>query len=263
MMIDRPNLSGIAVGAMLMLCSIYLMELSKKKKKCKGEEDEVAVGSVNNSNGKGKSKKQLYQGKKTVCAFLGSSVGTRNDYVEAARALGKVLADSNLVLVYGGGNIGLMGELARAHDKAGGTLHGVIPRNLFEIELVSDNTVQLENQEVTGSMHERKQRMAELADCFICLPGGFGTMEEMLEAITWTKLGIHKKPVGLLNVNGFWTNMHEMFSHAVTEGFVGADELNGIVCIDEDPETLVQKLLSSDTYDSDIWSRANSKRSDE
>ena len=150
MMIDRPNLSGIAVGAMLMLCSIYLMELSKKKKKCKGEEDEVAVGSVNNSNGKGKSKKQLYQGKKTVCAFLGSSVGTRNDYVEAARALGKVLADSNLVLVYGGGNIGLMGELARAHDKAGGTLHGVIPRNLFEIELVSDNTVQLENQEVTA-----------------------------------------------------------------------------------------------------------------
>ncbi|GBG33314.1 Cytokinin riboside 5'-monophosphate phosphoribohydrolase [Hondaea fermentalgiana] len=177
-----------------------------------------------------------------VCVFLGSRSGAQQAYIEAARALGKEIARQGFSLIYGGGDVGLMGELARSVHESGGTVVGVIPRALAGREL-SGVGVQIDNTVVTSTMHERKQLMASFADAFIALPGGFGTMEEVVEAITWTQLGIHDKPVGLLNTCGFWEPMHQMFKHATSEGFINDASLD-IVVMEADPAVMLDRVMS-------------------
>jgi len=157
-----------------------------------------------------------------IGVFCGSSEGTRPDYADAARALAAELVKRKLGLVYGGGSVGLMGVLADTALAAGGEVIGVIPGPLASRELAHPGLTEMR---VVGSMHERKATMAALVDGFIALPGGLGTFEETLEILTWAQLGIHRKPVGVLNVAGYWDGLLRMLSHAVGEGFVRRDYL--------------------------------------
>jgi hypothetical protein len=162
---------------------------------------------------------------KRICVFCGSSGGHDPRYRAAAEAVGRTLAGRGIELVYGGGNIGLMGAVADACLAAGGTVTGVIPESLMGKEVAGrpvDHRA-LTRLEVVDSMHTRKARMAELADGFIALPGGFGTFEEFCEILTWGQLGFHAKPMGLLNVSGFYDPLLALFDHAVREGFLRAE----------------------------------------
>jgi uncharacterized protein (TIGR00730 family) len=141
---------------------------------------------------------------KRVCVFCGSSPGEHADYTEAARGLGVALVSRGLGLVYGGGGVGLMGELANSVLAAGGEVVGVIPRSLYEKEVAHTGVTDLR---VVGSMHERKALMADLADAFIALPGGVGTLEELFEVVTWAQLGFHGKPCGVLDVRGYFEHL--------------------------------------------------------
>jgi uncharacterized protein (TIGR00730 family) len=154
---------------------------------------------------------------KRICVFCGSSPGARPSYVAAAKELARHLAAHKIGVVYGGGNVGLMGALADAALEAGGEIIGVIPQSLVEKELAHQGLTDLR---VVGSMHQRKALMAELADAFIALPGGYGTFEEFCEVLTWTQLGLHRKPCGLLNVAGYYDALLALFDHAVREEFV-------------------------------------------
>jgi uncharacterized protein (TIGR00730 family) len=157
---------------------------------------------------------------KSICVFCGSSSGGAPAYRESAQALGQELVRRGLRLVYGGGNVGLMGVLADTVMREGGEAIGVIPRALRAKEVAHLALTQLR---VVGSMHERKALMAELCDAFLALPGGFGTLEEFCEVLTWAQLGLHAKPCGLLNVNGYYDPLLKLFDHAVTEGFLRAE----------------------------------------
>ncbi|HKB26621.1 MAG TPA: TIGR00730 family Rossman fold protein [Methylomirabilota bacterium] len=154
---------------------------------------------------------------KRVCVFCGSAEGARPVYAEAARDLGAELVRRGLGLVYGGGSVGLMGALADAVLAAGGEVVGVIPGPLATRELAHPGLSELR---VVPTMHERKATMARLSDAFVALPGGLGTFEETLEVLTWAQLGIHAKPVGALDVQGYWDGLRRMLAHAVEEGFV-------------------------------------------
>lgn len=154
---------------------------------------------------------------KRICVFCGSSAGARPEYAEAARALAAELVGRKLGLVYGGGSVGLMGVLADAALTQGGEVIGVIPKPLASRELAHAGLTEMR---VVQSMHERKATMASLVDGFVALPGGLGTFEETLEVLTWAQLGIHRKPVGVLNVNGYFDGLLQMLAHAVSEGFV-------------------------------------------
>ncbi|HEV8674612.1 MAG TPA: TIGR00730 family Rossman fold protein [Methylomirabilota bacterium] len=154
---------------------------------------------------------------KRICVFAGSSPGGHSAYAAAARDLAAELIRRKLGLVYGGGSVGLMGVLADAVLAEGGEVIGVIPGPLSGPELAHGGLTDLR---VVGSMHERKALMADLADGFIALPGGLGTLEETLEVLTWAQLGIHRKPLGLLNVRGYYDGLLRMLAHAVGEGFV-------------------------------------------
>jgi uncharacterized protein (TIGR00730 family) len=159
---------------------------------------------------------------KRICVFCGSNAGHDPRYRSAAEALGRLLAGRGAELVYGGGNVGLMGIVADACLDAGGTVTGVIPEALIGKE-VAGRAVDhrgLTRLEIVDSMHTRKARMAELADGFIALPGGFGTFEEFCEILTWGQLGFHVKPMGLLNVNGFYDPLLALFDRAVADGFL-------------------------------------------
>ncbi len=159
---------------------------------------------------------------KRICVFCGSNAGHEPRYRSAAEALGRPLAGRGAELVYGGGNVGLMGIVADACLDAGGTVTGVIPEALIGKE-VAGRAVDhrgLTRLEIVDSMHTRKARMAELADGFIALPGGFGTFEEFCEILTWGQLGFHVKPMGLLNVNGFYDPLLALFDRAVADGFL-------------------------------------------
>jgi len=175
---------------------------------------------------------------KRVCVFCGSRNGTRDQYVAAARRMGEALARRGIGLVYGGGGIGLMGILADAALSAGGDVIGVIPEALMAREVAHRGLTDLR---VVASMHERKALMAELADAFVALPGGFGTLEEFCESLTWAQLGIHRKPCGLLNVEGFFDPLLLLFDHAVRERFVSPDH-RSLVVVEEDPERLLDAL---------------------
>jgi uncharacterized protein (TIGR00730 family) len=173
-----------------------------------------------------------------VCVFCGSSPGARPEYAEAARALARELVRRRLGVVYGGGSVGLMGILADAALAEGGDVIGVIPRGLASRELLHAGLTELR---VVESMHERKATMAELADAFVSLPGGLGTLEETLEVLTWSQLGIRRKPVALLNVRGYWDALLRLLTHAADEGFVRREYL-GLLLTAERPETLLEQL---------------------
>lgn len=154
---------------------------------------------------------------RSVCVFCGASIGANPAYRVAAVALGEAIARRGLRLVYGGGAVGLMGVVADAAMAAGGEVVGIIPQSLLDAEVGHKGLSRLE---VVDGMHARKARMAELSDAFIALPGGLGTLEELFEVWTWGQLGYHAKPLGLLDVNGFYTKLGDFLDHIVEEGFV-------------------------------------------
>lgn len=176
-----------------------------------------------------------------ICVFCGSSIGVKNQYVEVARLLGRQLAVRGLGLVYGGGNIGLMEVVAEACRAEHGQVIGVVPKFMAEKQLARHDVSTLH---VVGSMHERKALMADLADGFIALPGGYGTLEEFCEMITWRQLQLHQKPCGLLNVEGFFDAFLAFLDHQTQEGFL-APENRALVRVAADPETLLD-LLAAD-----------------
>ena len=179
---------------------------------------------------------------KALCVFAGSNAGKPPAYADAARALGEALARRGITLVFGGGRIGLMGAVSQAARNAGGRVIGVIPAALQRKELAYDG-VDLTELIVVRSMHERKARMAELADGFVALPGGFGTFEEICEMITWAQLGIHRKPCGLVNVDGYYDGLQGQFDRAVGDGLLRAGH-RGLVVAEPDPERLLDHMAA-------------------
>ena len=175
---------------------------------------------------------------KRLCVFCGSGYGVHPAYAQAARQLGECLVRERIGLVYGGSNVGLMGELARTVLHAGGDVVGVIPRALVEKELAF---TELADLRIVESMHERKALMAELADGFIALPGGLGTLEELFEMLTWAQLNIHDKPCGLLNVQGFYSQLTGFLDHTVDQGFVEPD-YRAMIVVEEDPDALIRRF---------------------
>jgi hypothetical protein len=173
-----------------------------------------------------------------VTVFCGSNPGRRPDYAQAARQLAHELAAGGIGLVYGGSSVGTMGVLARAVLQAGGEVIGVIPRLLVEREVAF---TALPDLRVVDSMQERKVQMAELADAFIALPGGIGTMDEFFEMVSWTQLGLQRKPCGLLNVCGYYDRLIGFVDHAVDQGFI-RQEHRSIVVVDHDPSGLLRRL---------------------
>jgi hypothetical protein len=173
-----------------------------------------------------------------LCVFCGSNPGTRPEYVTAARRLGRALVARRLGLVYGGGSVGLMGALADAVLEAGGEVIGVIPRALASRELAHPGLSEMREVE---SMHDRKATMASLADAFAALPGGFGTLEETLEILTWAQLGIHAKPVGILDVLGYYDGLRRLLAHAEREGFLLRDNA-ALLLVATSPEDLLDRL---------------------
>jgi uncharacterized protein (TIGR00730 family) len=172
---------------------------------------------------------------RSICVFCGSSSGHRPKYAEMAAAFGSLFGQRRIRLVYGGGNVGLMGVLADAALAAGGEVIGVIPQMLVDRELAHRGT----DLRIVTSMHERKALMAELSDAFVALPGGLGTYEELCEVLTWSQLGIHHKPVGCLNVLGYFDPLARLLDRAVEDGFLSAEQRRALIFEDDG-----QKLLS-------------------
>jgi uncharacterized protein (TIGR00730 family) len=186
-----------------------------------------------------------------VCVFCGSSHGTRPAYAAAAREMGRVLAERGIGVVYGGGNVGLMGEVADAALAAGGEVTGVIPRSLMEREVGHAGLTTLE---VVETMHERKARMADLSDGFIALPGGFGTLDELCEVLTWSQLGIHAKPCAILNVDGYFDALIALFDHALREGFLRGPH-RSLVIAGTDPAALLDSMAAFIPPTTEKWVR--------
>lgn len=186
---------------------------------------------------------------KRVCIYCGSSVGNQKIYREMAEAMGALLARRGIGLVYGGGNVGLMGVVADAALAGGGEVIGVIPHSLATREIAHDGVADLR---VVDSMHTRKALMAELSDAFIAMPGGVGTFEEFFEAVTWTQLGVHRKPCGLLNVGGFYAPLAAFIDQAVTEGFIKPIH-RAMIVVDDDPERLLNSLATVELPDVPKW----------
>jgi uncharacterized protein (TIGR00730 family) len=175
-----------------------------------------------------------------ICVFCGSSVGVRPAYADAARLLAAELITRKLGLVYGGGSVGLMGVVADGVLAAGGEVIGVIPGPLASRELAHRGVTELR---VVGSMHERKATMADLADAFIALPGGLGTLEETLEILTWAQLGIHRKPIAVMNVDGYYDGLLRLLTHAVREGFV-RPEYFALLLFGDTPAEVLDKIAA-------------------
>lgn len=188
---------------------------------------------------------------KRVCVFCGSSPGAKPDYMQAAKALGEALLARGLGLVYGGGDVGLMGGVARTVFEAGGEVIGVIPKALAEKEVAYTALTDLR---VVESMHERKALMAKLSDAFIALPGGLGTIEELFEILTWTQLGIHEKPCGLLNVCGYFDDILHFVNRAVDENFINPEH-RSLLAVDDDPGALIEQLerFAPPAFDKAKW----------
>jgi len=174
----------------------------------------------------------------SVCVFCGSNAGNDPRFAAAARAFGALLAKEGIALVYGGGHVGLMGIVADAVLASGGKAVGVIPRALWDREVGHRNLTEIH---IVETMHERKAMMASLADAFVALPGGLGTLEEIFEVWTWAQLGIHRKPVGFLDVEGFYSLLLEFLDRAVDAGFV-RPQFRAIAIVDTDPAALLRKL---------------------
>ena len=189
---------------------------------------------------------------KRICVFCGSNAGARSEYAEAARALATVLAERKLGIVYGGGNVGLMGVLADAALARGGEVIGVIPQKLVDKEVAHRGVTELR---IVETMHERKALMNDLSDAFLALPGGFGTLDEFFEVLTWSQLGFHGKPCALLNVAGYYDGMLAMLDHAVTERFLRPAHRE-LVIADTDPLRLLQRLSAFIPAPKGKWSNA-------
>ncbi len=175
-----------------------------------------------------------------ICVFCGSKTGNSPLFLETAIQLGRVLAERGLELVYGGASIGLMGAVADSVMAGGGKVVGVIPEAMASKEVAHDGVTEMH---VVSSMHERKSMMARLADAFVALPGGFGSFEELLEMITWAQLGIHRKPVGILNVNGYYDPLIQLFEGAIEAGFIKPRNRQLFV-IEQEADRLLQTLLA-------------------
>ena len=184
-----------------------------------------------------------------ICVFCGSSSGARESYAAGATSLARHLVANGIAIVYGGGKVGLMGKLADAALEAGGEIIGIMPQALVDKEV---SHPRLSDLRIVASMHERKALMAELSDAFIALPGGYGTLEEFCEVLTWTQLGLHRKPCGLLNIDGYYDHLLSLFDHAVAERFLKPAHRQ-IVLSDSRPESLVKRLLEYEPPLLDKW----------
>jgi uncharacterized protein (TIGR00730 family) len=188
-----------------------------------------------------------------ICIFCGSSTGVRSEYADAAKAMGQALLRRRIGLVYGGGCVGLMGTVADAVMGGGGEVIGVIPEALVTRELAHDDITQLI---IVHSMHDRKAKMAELADAFIALPGGYGTFEEFCEILTWAQLGMHRKPCGILNVNNYYEPLMRLFDNAVAEGFLRPANRR-LVIEETDPSRLLDVLETYTPPQTEKWIRGD------
>ncbi len=184
-----------------------------------------------------------------ICVFCGSSPGRGGRYRAAAGRLGKLIADKGYGLVYGGASVGLMGAVADGAIKAGGEVIGVLPEALANLEIAHAGLTELK---IVSSMHERKATMAALSDAFIALPGGLGTLEEAFEIWTWTQLGLHRKPLGLLNVDGFYDKLAAFLDQLVDEQFV-RPEHRQILLSEADPDLIIDRLVAYELPVSKIW----------
>jgi uncharacterized protein (TIGR00730 family) len=186
---------------------------------------------------------------KRICVYCGSSAGARPVYAQAARELGRMLAELGIGVVYGGGRVGLMGILADAALEAGGEVIGVIPRSLQEKELGHGSVTELH---VVETMHQRKEKMADLSDGFITLPGGIGTLEELFETFTWLQLGFHEKPVALLNVDGFYQGLTTFVRHLSEQQFL-KPEHEACLIVEDSPHALLERMESFTPPDLGKW----------
>ena len=186
---------------------------------------------------------------KNLCVFCGSNAGTNSLYTEAAQDLGRLMVEKDITLVYGGGNVGLMGVIADECLKHGGRVIGVIPHFLQEKEVGHDGLTKMITVE---TMHERKKIMADLSDGFIAMPGGFGTLDELCEILTWSQLGLHSCPVGLLNVNGYFEHLSKMFDHMVNERFLH-EQNRSTVLSHRKPEELLKLMDQFQPPDVEKW----------
>lgn len=175
-----------------------------------------------------------------ICVFCGSSTGSRPGYAEAAADFGRLLAGRGIGLVYGGATVGTMGVVADAALTAGGQVYGVIPKQLVDWEIAHRGVTELYE---VDDMHQRKAMMSDLADAFVALPGGAGTLEELFEVWTWAQLGLHAKPIGLLDVDGYYSRLWPMLDHMVAEGFLRPDYRDALQ-LDADPVRLLEKLAA-------------------
>jgi uncharacterized protein (TIGR00730 family) len=175
-----------------------------------------------------------------VCVYAGSNPGNDLIYAQAARELADLLAEHGIGLVYGGGRVGLMGVLADTALAAGGEVIGVMPQALVDREIAHEGLTELR---VVASMHERKALMAELSDAFVAVPGGIGTLEELIEIYTWSQLGIHAKPCGVLNVDGYYDHLAAFLDHAVAAGFLKAEH-RAVLSVASEPGELLERLAA-------------------
>ncbi len=181
---------------------------------------------------------------RSVCVYCGSQPGNDDAYVKAADILGASIASHGLRLVYGGGTTGIMGTVGRAVKANGGGVTGIIPEFLFGRENVARDSAFIDDLVVTGDMHERKHKMFERADAFVTLPGGIGTLEEIVEIMTWAQLGRHRKPMILANINGFWDPLMSLVNHMRAEGFIHTGHLVQPVLV-SDPADIVPAILGA------------------
>ncbi|MCB9663564.1 MAG: TIGR00730 family Rossman fold protein [Alphaproteobacteria bacterium] len=184
-----------------------------------------------------------------VCVYCASSEAVVARYGAAARQVGRRLAERGVRVVYGGGRVGLMGQVADGALEMGGEVVGVIPERLYALEVGHEGCTRLE---VVPTMHDRKARMAELADAFVALPGGWGTWEELLEVVTWTQLGYHRKPVGVLDVDGYYAGLRALLERAVGEGFV-RPEVAGILSFHTEVDGLLDALAAAELPEVERW----------
>ncbi len=175
---------------------------------------------------------------RAICVYGGSADGLAQPYLDAAERLGRVIARSGIHLVYGAGKTGLMGAVAQGALAAGGAVTGVVPKSLDLPPLIHRGLTRLE---VTADMHSRKARMSVLADAFIALPGGYGTFEELFETLTWAQIGLHTKPIGVLNTRRYFDPLLALIEHAIAEGFIYPEQ-RLLLLDDEEPEALLEKL---------------------
>lgn len=175
---------------------------------------------------------------KSIAVFCGSREGVEPSYMKEAKVLGRLLAKENIDLIYGGSRVGLMGAVADAVIEAGGKAIGVIPKKLMTVEIAHEHITELH---VVEGMHERKAMMASLADGFIALPGGSGTLEEWFEVLTWAQIGYHQKPCSLLNTKNYYTPLLQMFDHMIEQGFV-KKEYKQLIIVEQEPENLIERL---------------------